>query len=109
MSRAAGGQFDQPVTLVLVDNFGEPISEPVTGWMRFIAASCAQLDWHFESQFPLVANRSSRLWGSPPPTPYIRGAVHAYVNDVLYAWHELPRSMEAGDSLTLPIQGGVLK
>jgi len=107
MNRAAGGTLDQTVTLVLVDNFGEPISEPVAGWMRFVAASGTQLDWHFESQFLLVANRSSMANRLRPPTAaYIRGAVHAYVDDILYAWHELPRSMEAGDSLTLPIQGG---
>jgi hypothetical protein len=100
MTRAAGGTLDQPVTLVLVDDAGEPISEPVVGWLRFVAESPSQLVWHLESPSPLVTSRSSRS-GSNAPI-YCRGAVHAYVNNVLYCWHDLPQSMAAGEILTLP-------
>lgn len=99
---AAGGTLDQAVTLVLVDDVGNSASEPVDGFIRFIAVSGTQLDWHFESQSSLVADRSLRS-GNPLLT-YARGAVHAYVNDVLYAWQEAPHTMLVGDILPLPIQ-----
>jgi hypothetical protein len=104
MNRAAGGTLDQLVTLVLVDDAGETASDAVDGWIRFIAESGTQLDWHFEAASPLVANQPS-MSGSSTPT-YARGAVHAYVDDVLYAWHELPRLMTVGETLTLPGTGG---
>jgi hypothetical protein len=95
-------RLDQPVTLVLVDDVDEPASEPVAGWIRYVGASGDQLNYHFESPFPLVATRSlmsGKVKGTHP-----RGAVMAYVDGVLFAWCNMPRLLDAGDSWDLGVK-----